>query len=79
MFLDDPRTQTVMLEPRVDNTKLAFQSQIGGIQEGRTDMICRFIKYLMDAGFYKEKEFAFPHKQAALMKLKREAWEGPLC
>ncbi|CAZ86226.1 unnamed protein product [Tuber melanosporum] len=59
MFLDDPRTQTVMLEPRVDNTK--------------------FIKYLVDAGFYKEKEFAFPHKQAALMKLKREAWEGPLC
>ncbi|KAH8149341.1 uncharacterized protein LAJ45_06420 [Morchella importuna] len=59
MFLDDPRTQTVMLEPRVDNEK--------------------FIKYLTEAGFYKEKEFAFPHKQAALMKLEREAWEtGPL-
>lgn len=39
----------------------------------------RFIKYLTEAGFYKEKEFAFPHKQAALMKLEREAWEtGPL-
>ncbi|KAL7268419.1 hypothetical protein RUND412_008962 [Rhizina undulata] len=57
MLLDDPRTQTVMLEPRVDNAK--------------------FIDYLTKAGFYKEKEFAFPHKQAALMKLRREAWDGP--
>lgn len=29
MFLDDPRTQTVMLEPRVDNTKSVFQCYIG--------------------------------------------------
>ncbi|KAI5809056.1 acetyltransferase [Peziza echinospora] len=57
MFLSDPRTQTLMLEPRVDNEK--------------------FISYLVRGGFYKEKEFAFPHKQAAVMKLKREAWDGP--
>ncbi|KAI5777530.1 acyl-CoA N-acyltransferase [Geopyxis carbonaria] len=56
-FLDDPRTMTVTLEPRVDNEK--------------------FIRYLMSEGFSKEKEFAFPHKQAALMRLHREAWEGP--
>lgn len=37
----------------------------------------RFIGYLQDAGFYKEKEIAFPFKQAAVMKIKREAWEAP--
>ncbi|TGZ82065.1 hypothetical protein EX30DRAFT_370752 [Ascodesmis nigricans] len=37
----------------------------------------KFIGYLMREGFYKEKEFAFPHKQAALMRLRREAWDGP--
>ncbi|KAF8469101.1 acyl-CoA N-acyltransferase [Kalaharituber pfeilii] len=59
MFLSDPRTMTLILEPRVDNEK--------------------FINYLMRVGFYKEKEFSFPHKQAAVMKLKREAWDGPAC
>ncbi|KAH0565042.1 hypothetical protein GP486_001568 [Trichoglossum hirsutum] len=56
-FTQDPRTQNVLLEPRVDNE--------------------RFIEYLQDAGFYKEKEIAFPHKQSALMRVKREAWECP--
>ncbi|RAH70629.1 GNAT family N-acetyltransferase [Aspergillus aculeatinus CBS 121060] len=56
-FLADPRTQTVMLEPRVDNEKL--------------------IGYLHRAGFYKEGEVTFPHKQSALMKIKRDAWESP--
>lgn len=37
----------------------------------------RFISYLQDVGFYKEREIAFPHKQAALMKLVREAWDAP--
>jgi len=37
----------------------------------------KFIRHLMSEGFYKEKEITFPHKQAALMRLKREAWEGP--
>jgi len=32
---------------------------------------------LMDEGFYKEKEIAFPHKQAALMRLTRDSWQGP--
>ncbi|KAF8425968.1 acyl-CoA N-acyltransferase [Tirmania nivea] len=59
MFLSDPRTMTLMLEPRVDNEK--------------------FISYLTKAGFYKEREFAFPHKQAAVMKLQRDAWDGPAC
>jgi hypothetical protein len=37
----------------------------------------RFIKYLAQAGFAKEKEITLPHKQSALMRLTREAWEGP--
>ncbi|KAI9814605.1 MAG: hypothetical protein M1827_003161 [Pycnora praestabilis] len=56
-WLADYRTQSIMLEPRIDNQKL--------------------IDYLQDVGFYKEKELAFPHKQSALMKIRREAWEGP--
>ncbi|OOF92602.1 hypothetical protein ASPCADRAFT_54822 [Aspergillus carbonarius ITEM 5010] len=56
-WLADSRTQTVMLEPRVDNVKL--------------------ITYLQESGFYKEGEVTFPHKQSALMKIKRDAWESP--
>ncbi|KAF4216444.1 hypothetical protein CNMCM8980_006642 [Aspergillus fumigatiaffinis] len=57
-WLADPRTQTVMLEPRVDNEKI--------------------IQYLQNAGFYKEGEVTFPHKQSALMKIKRDSWESPV-
>ncbi|KAF4536829.1 putative siderophore biosynthesis protein [Lasiodiplodia theobromae] len=56
-FLADMRTETVMLEPRVDNEKLR--------------------KYLEEVGFYKEREVSFPHKQSNLMKIRREAWNGP--
>ncbi|KIW76643.1 hypothetical protein Z517_09087 [Fonsecaea pedrosoi CBS 271.37] len=56
-FLADSRTETVMLEPRVDNTK--------------------FINYLKEAGFYKQGEVTFPHKQSAVMKIDRESWEAP--
>ncbi|EAU35572.1 conserved hypothetical protein [Aspergillus terreus NIH2624] len=57
-WLADPRTETVMLEPRVDNEKV--------------------IGYLRHSGFYKEGEVTFPHKQSALMKIKRDSWEGPV-
>ncbi|KAJ6262775.1 hypothetical protein Dda_1332 [Drechslerella dactyloides] len=56
MFLADPRTQSLYLEPRFDNDLL--------------------IKLLMRHGFYKVKDFAFPHKQAAMMKLDRDCWKG---
>ncbi|KAK6505316.1 hypothetical protein TWF481_007222 [Arthrobotrys musiformis] len=56
MFLSDSRTQSVYLEPRVDNEL--------------------FIRLLTRYGFYKVKDFAFPHKQAALMKLDRDYWKG---
>lgn len=37
----------------------------------------RLITYLQEAGFYKEGEVTFPHKQSALMKIKRDTWECP--
>ena len=37
----------------------------------------RMIAYLQAVGFAKEKEIAFPHKQAALMKVGREGWQAP--
>ncbi|KAI4105115.1 MAG: hypothetical protein L6R37_002919 [Teloschistes peruensis] len=56
-FLADPRTERVLVEPRVDNHK--------------------FIGYLQSVGFYKEREIAFSHKQAALMKIRKEGWSAP--
>ena len=38
----------------------------------------RFIGYLEDVGFFKEKEISFPHKQAALMKIVRDGWTAPV-
>ncbi|KAF2116243.1 siderophore biosynthesis protein-like protein [Lophiotrema nucula] len=57
LWLNDMRTDTVLLEPRVDNDKLA--------------------QYCLDAGFYKEREISLPHKQSNLLKIKRDAWDGP--
>ncbi|KAJ5586849.1 uncharacterized protein N7459_002614 [Penicillium hispanicum] len=37
----------------------------------------KLIGYLQDVGFYKEGEVSFPHKQSAVMKIKREYWEAP--
>ncbi|KAJ5893821.1 hypothetical protein N7495_005512 [Penicillium taxi] len=37
----------------------------------------KIIGYLQDVGFYKEGEVSFPHKQSAVMKIKREFWEAP--
>ncbi|KAK9429429.1 acyl-CoA N-acyltransferase [Lipomyces doorenjongii] len=54
LFLQDPRTQYVFLEPRTDNKKL--------------------IGYLLQHGFEKLKEFTFPHKRAALMRIDRDAF-----
>ncbi|KAF2798471.1 hypothetical protein K505DRAFT_333402 [Melanomma pulvis-pyrius CBS 109.77] len=57
LWLADNRTETIILEPRVDNEKLA--------------------QYCLDAGFYKEREISLPHKQSNLLKIKRDAWDGP--
>ncbi|TVY27207.1 N(6)-hydroxylysine O-acetyltransferase [Lachnellula hyalina] len=56
-FVQDYRTNAVVLEPRVDNE--------------------RFISLLNDAGYLKEREITFPHKQSAFVKLRRENFEAP--
>ncbi|KMU77672.1 aerobactin siderophore biosynthesis protein iucB [Coccidioides immitis H538.4] len=38
----------------------------------------RLISSLHTAGFYKDGEVAFPHKQAAVMRMKRDNWEAPV-
>lgn len=52
LFLDEPRTQRLVCEPRADNE--------------------RMIAHLQQQGFYRQKDFDFPHKRAALMLLERE-------
>lgn len=52
LFLDEPRTQRLVCEPRADNE--------------------RMIAHLQRQGFYRQKDFDFPHKRAALMLLERE-------
>lgn len=37
----------------------------------------KMINYFQQSGFYKEGEASFPHKQSAVMKIKREFWEAP--
>ncbi|EEP81723.1 predicted protein [Uncinocarpus reesii 1704] len=38
----------------------------------------KLISSLRAAGFYKEGEVSFPHKQAAVMKINRDNWEAPV-
>ena len=37
----------------------------------------RFLTHLQRAGFSRERQIAFPHKQAWLIRTRREDWEGP--
>ncbi|POS83578.1 hypothetical protein EPUL_004276 [Erysiphe pulchra] len=57
-FTEDYRTNSLVLEPRVDNEK--------------------FISYLQETGFLKEGEVTLPHKQSALMRLRRDQFEAPI-
>jgi hypothetical protein len=41
------------------------------------DIQHRLKQYCEEAGFFKEREISFPHKQSNLMKLRREAWDAP--
>jgi N5-hydroxyornithine acetyltransferase len=41
------------------------------------DSQLRFISTLNETGFLKEGEIAFPHKQSAFMKLRRDYFESP--
>ncbi|KAJ5404592.1 hypothetical protein N7509_004463 [Penicillium cosmopolitanum] len=46
------------------------------VLEPRVDNL-KLINYLQQVGFYKEGEVSFPHKQSAVMKIKREYWDAP--
>ncbi|KAJ5758077.1 uncharacterized protein N7511_006771 [Penicillium nucicola] len=81
-FLADMRTEAVYLEPRVDNIKyvspsILFEMLRLGMLTFSSFFSLRLINYLQEAGFYKEGEVSFPHKQSAVMKIKREFWEAP--
>lgn len=41
-------------------------------------MITRLLDYCLEAGFYKEREVAFPHKQSNVLKTRRDAWVKPV-
>lgn len=60
-------------------SSLSFLSFFKDNRAGLTNrsLWTRFINYLQDVGFHKEKEVAFSHKQAALMKLGRDGWCAP--
>ncbi len=80
LFCADYRTMSICLEPRVDNARLVMpRVEIGIPDHARmpTNDSLRFIQHLQYAGFNKEKEIAFPHKQAWFGRLRRECWEGP--
>jgi N5-hydroxyornithine acetyltransferase len=38
----------------------------------------RLLNYALDVGFYKEREIAFMHKHANVLKLRRESWQAPV-
>jgi acetyl CoA:N6-hydroxylysine acetyl transferase len=48
------------------------------VAEPRADN-AKMIGYMQQAGFYKTKEFDFPHKRAAMMLLSREAFFDQFC
>jgi RimJ/RimL family protein N-acetyltransferase len=75
MFLDDYRTRSVVLEPRVDNERSVLLSK--RMFKANLLIVSRFISHLIDTGFYKEREVTFPHKQSALVRWTRETFEGP--
>lgn len=77
-FIQDYRTNAVVLEPRIDNARyVVFTASSSAMAELMRNVLHRFISHLSDAGFLKEKEIAFPHKQSAFVKLRRENFEGP--
>lgn len=86
-WLCDPRTQRVLVEPRTDNVKCVSFPQAcflpstndksRGANRSFDFFQPRFINYLQDVGFHKEKEISFPYKQAALMKVGRDGWCAP--
>ena len=85
-FGADYRTNAVVLEPRVDNTRYAahtfslvpkFLCAAISIYCFYADIYARFISTLNEAGFLNQGEITFPHKQSAFVKLTRDSFEAP--
>lgn len=74
-WLADLRTETVMMEPRVDNEKYGEVRKL--YYASRTNNYNRLLNYCLGIGFYKEREISFPHKQSNLLKIRRDAFEAP--
>ncbi|PKS12273.1 hypothetical protein jhhlp_001573 [Lomentospora prolificans] len=63
----DYRTMSICLEPRVDNERLVLLKHPSSM----------FLLHLHKANFSRERQVAFPHKQAWFVRMRREDWEGP--
>lgn len=71
-YIQDYRTNAVVLEPRIDNERY-----VPNTLPVLMLISSRFISHLNEAGFLKEREITFPHKQSAFVKLRRENFEAP--
>lgn len=76
-FVQDYRTNAVVLEPRVDNERWGRCHDFQQSCTQWTNPRSRFITTLNEAGFLKEGEINFPHKRSAFVKLRRENFESP--
>jgi hypothetical protein len=76
-FVQDYRTNAVVLEPRVDNERWGPCHDFQQSSIKWTNPRSRFITTLNEAGFLKEGEIDFPHKRSAFVKLRRENFESP--
>lgn len=48
------------------------------VEDGEADNENRLLQYAQDVGFYKQTEISFPHKQANLLRIRRDAWNAPV-
>lgn len=76
LWLADNRTETVMLEPRVDNDKYVVPESFS-VPLRMANRLSRLAQYCLDAGFFRERVINLPHKQANLFKVHRSAWTAP--
>ena len=72
-----PHRVKIWMSALVHHCLLADFRTTGVFCEPRVDNE-KFIRYLEDVGFQKRGEVALLHKQSALMKISREAWECPV-
>ncbi|PGH19845.1 hypothetical protein AJ80_03762 [Polytolypa hystricis UAMH7299] len=72
-----PHRVAIWLSSLLHSCFLADHRTENVIMEPRVDNE-RFISHLQKAGFSKQGEVTFPHKQSALMTISRDSWEAPV-